>query len=353
MLPYYAPRRSQRGSATLLMALALMIALTIMTLSVTRTQLLEQRIAGNHHWHTRLLFLSEAGLARGAQRLTGDGNDLTWHRPAGGAGTLHRMQLSEGAPDVDTQLVLQRPDTDATFVLIEATASRNDGSGLQVRTRQLVRPLSLLSPLGEAAPPLVVNGCLTATPTSLEVRPLNADLDPAADAVWLNSDRRCQPVPGIDTHRGPIADRPLSVDLWSVMLSIDRDRFTALATQQATLPEQQRTYRVAAPEDLAAGRWLQSAGNPQQPVALYFPAETGCPEFGPGVQIHGLVFIDADCRVSTQNFELYGTLMINGALDTRGAKLQLNHVQVADKDRIRLRFPILRSVPVPGTWRDF
>ena len=39
-------RHSQRGAATLLVALVLMMALTIVTLSVARTQLVEQRIAG-------------------------------------------------------------------------------------------------------------------------------------------------------------------------------------------------------------------------------------------------------------------------------------------------------------------
>jgi len=346
-------RRTQRGSATLLVALTLMMALTIATLSVARTQLVERRIAGNHHWHTRLLLRAEAGLATGFQLLTGYQAGLSWHALADGTGEFSRVGLSEEADDIDTQIILRRPHAGASFVLIEASSIRNDGSGMQVRSRQLVRPLSLLSPLGESAPPLVVKGCITATPASLEVRPLNAYLDHAGDAVWLDSDSRCQPGPGIVTHRGVISDRPLGEDLWSSMLSIDRDRFSALAVQQEALPENQRTYWIAAPDDLAAGRWLRSAGTPQRPVAIYFPAEIGCPRFGPGVQIHGLAFIDADCRISAQGLEIYGTLMINGNLDARGARLRLNHIQVADSDQEHLRFPVLRNIPVPGSWRDF
>lgn len=64
MYSRFSPRHSQRGAATLLVALVLMMALTIVTLSVARTQLVEQRIANNHHWHTRLFLLADSGLAK-------------------------------------------------------------------------------------------------------------------------------------------------------------------------------------------------------------------------------------------------------------------------------------------------
>ena len=48
MHPGYTPRHAQRGAATLLVALILMMVLTIATLSVARTQLVEQRIGHVH-----------------------------------------------------------------------------------------------------------------------------------------------------------------------------------------------------------------------------------------------------------------------------------------------------------------
>ena len=355
MIPHLARRRGQQGSATLLVALALVMALTVVTLSVARSQLVEQRIANNHHWQTRLFLLSEAGLAKGAQLLSGNAPQLHWQPLRGAAGEISRVQLSGSAPATTTQLSLGRADTDAAFVLLEASSTHADVAGMRVTTRQLLRPLSLLTPLGESAPPLVVNGCLAAGPDSLEVRPLHGDTDTAADAVWLDSSRPCDSAAILDSHRGNIAHRPLGEDLWPTMLSVDRQRFADLAEQQADLPTQQRSYRLATPEDLATGRWLQSSGTPENPVALYFPAEVGCPEFGPGVRIHGLVFIDSDCAGPIPNhaLELYGSLMINGNLDTGAGKLRLNHIQAAGKGHSRLRFPVLRSIPVPGTWKDF
>ena len=348
-------RHSQRGAATLLVALVLMMALTIVTLSVARTQLVEQRIANNHNWHTRLFLLADSGLARGSQLLQSSFHALDWRPEPDLNKEVNRMTLAEGTPDLNTQLVFARKDPSAAFVLVQTTSGHQDGSGIRVRTSQFVRPLSVLSPLGESAPPLVVNGCLEPNTVQLDVRPLNADLDQAGDAVWMNPDLQCPPTPGIDAHRGSITQRALGMDLWSTMFSVNRDAFAAMAEQQAHLPIQEQTYRVAQGEDLIAARWAHSLGTPEHPVALYFPAEAGCPGFGPGVQIYGVVFIDADCDepIASKTFELHGSLMINGNLNAAGALLRLNHIQVADPRLTWLRFPVLRNIAVPGSWSDF
>ncbi len=350
-----SPRGIQQGAATLLVALVLMMALTVVTLSVARTQLVEQRIANNHHWHTRLFLLADSGLARGSQLLGHAQESLNWRFNPGRNTEVSQMTLTHAAPDVDTQLVLERRDRSAAFVTLQATSGRNDGSGLQARVSQNVRPLSVLSPLGESAPPLVINGCLTPATATLDVRPLNADLDHAGDAVWLNSDLHCPPMSGLDPHRGSMTELRLGDDLWPTMFSVDRDAFTTMAAQQTNLLARERSYRIVANQDLVAGRWAQSAGTSERPVVIYFPAETGCPGFAPGVEIYGVVFIDGSCTesVSSQSFAIYGSLMINGNLNATGALLRLNHIQVADPIQTRLQFPFLRILAVPGSWRDF
>jgi len=354
MHPRCTPEQRQRGASTLLVALVLMTALTIVTLSVARTQLAEQRMANNHHWHTRLFLLADSGLAKGSQLLEESFHDLNWHSDPERDNGVARMMLAEDMSDINTELVFKRKDPSATFVLVQTASGHKDGSGLSARVSQLVRPLSVLSPLGESAPPLVVN-CLEPTTAPLDVRPINADLDQAGDAVWLNRDQQCPPMPGVDTHRGSITKRALSADLWSTMFSITRGAFAAMAQEQIDLPVHERTYRVAQGDDLTAGRWGQSIGTPRHPVVLYFPAEAGCPGFGPGVQICGVVFIDADCNnpIASQTFELHGSLMINGNLNAADTPLRLNHIQVVDDRQTRLRFPILRNIAVPGSWSDF
>jgi hypothetical protein len=347
--------RSQAGTANLLVVMVLMMSLTVVTLSVAHTQLLEQRVAGNQQWHTRLALRADAALARGHQVLLDAPHGLSWRRDPGVAGQVSRMSLDSGRPDIDTQVVFERREASPAFVFIRALAVRADGSGLQARSSRFVRPLSVLSPEGEVAPPLVLNGCPGPAGARLEIHPLNADLAEAGDAVWLNADRPCPPPPAIDAHGGGMRARPLGSDLWPLLFSIDRETFAAMASDQAELPDHERTYWQAQAANLIAGRWLQSAGTPEQPAVVYFPAETGCPEFAPGVRIYGVVFIDADCPhpVSTHSFELYGSLMINGDLNTGGTRLRLYHIQVSGAGESRLQFPALRSVEVPGSWSDF
>jgi hypothetical protein len=305
--------------------------------------------------HTRLFLRAESALARGSQFLEDAAHVLNWSSDPDHRSEISRIVLDDVTHDVNTRLVFEKQDRSSAFVRIQAISGRNDDSDLQVRVTQFVRPLSVLSPLGEAAPPLVINGCLNPPTASLEVRPLNADQVQASDAVWLNSDVQCQPMSGIDTHQGTITARRLGEDLWSVMFSVDRDRFAAMAAEQTAVPEHERNYRVAEHQDLIAGRWAQSVGSVERPVALYFPAALGCPGFAAGVQIHGVVFVDADCGdpVATQAFEVHGSLMINGNLNAADAQLRLNHIQRADDHQTRLQFPVLRSVAVPGTWSDF
>ncbi|MGD8616187.1 MAG: PilX N-terminal domain-containing pilus assembly protein [Gammaproteobacteria bacterium] len=348
-------RRAQQGVVTLLVALVLMTALTVVTLSVAHTQLVEQRVAGNQQWQTRLFLLAEAGLAEGVRLLEKSALRLDWRDRGTRRDILDRRELSNGVGDIKTQLMLRRPKPDSAYVLLQSTSERDDGSGLQVGVSEFVRPLSVLSPAGENAPPLVLNGCLVPPAAGLDIRPLNADLDQAGDAIWLSREARCPRLSGIDAHRGNTIERALGEDLWPTVFSVDREAFTAMAAAQEHFPEPDRIYRTARAEDLVAGRWLRSLGTPQRPVALYFPSDLGCPEFAPGVRLYGVVFIEAGCTrpVSTHSFELYGSLVVNGNLSVGGSELRLSHVQVADARQKRLRFPVLRSVAVPGSWSDF
>ncbi len=106
---------------------------------------------------------------------------------------------------------------------------------------------------------------------------------------------------------------------------------------------------------IVSGRWTQSMGSPTRPVVVYFPPEIECPEFSPGVRIYGIVFIDKSCKdpIANVRFEIFGSLVVNGNFNASGADLHFNHIQVADDRLTLLNFPVLRSVKVPGSWRDF
>jgi len=345
----------QKGAATLLIALVLMMSITIVTLAVARTLVVEQRMANNDKWNTRLFLQAEAGLAKGLAHLTRSMRAMPWKQARDNNSRVDKLTVDSADPDIQTHVVFSRQSDSDPYISLQATSRRKDGSNIEMRISQSVRPLSVLTPLAESAPPLILNGCLTYTPITFDIRPLHADSDQAGDSVWLNEDRPCSTLHLIDTHNGLIQARKMEDDLWPLVFSVDREEFIALATEQSTRADSDRNYWLAQDSDLNSGRWHRSLGAADRPVALVFPAETGCPEFSAGVRLYGVVFIDTDCPepIAAYGFEVFGTLIINGNLNTGDSKLRLNHIQHADAQQTRLRFPVLRSVRVPGSWKDF
>jgi len=348
-------RDDQAGAATLLVALILMMSITIVTLAVARTLLVEQRMANNDNWNTRLLLRAEAGLATGLAYLTRSLQTMSWQQATDNNTLVDKLIVDSADPDIQTDVVFSRPADADQYIFIQVTSSRDDGSTLHAGISRYVRPLSVLTPLAESAPPLILNGCLTYIPTSFDIRPLNADSDQAGDSVWLDGDRPCPTLHLVDTHNGLIQAKIAEDDLWSLIFSVSREEFNSLATEQDTLADSDRIYWLAQHSDLNSGRWKRSLGSADRPVALYFSAAIGCPEFSDGVRLYGVVFIDTDCPepIADYGFEVFGTLIINGNLNTGDTKLRLNHIQLADMQQTRLQFPVLRSVPVPGSWKDF
>ncbi len=348
-------QQRQRGAASLLVALVLMMSITVITLAVARTGLYEQRMAANDHWNIRLSLHAEAALARAQHLMLQDLDSLAWHPQQHSEMQISQVPDDSRDPDIEVIVELKRSPDAQDLVLIEATARRRDGSGLSARAHHWTRRLSILTPLGETAPPLVLNGCISGEARNSHIRPWHADTDDAGAAVWLSDRDACTLATTIDLHGGELLAANLHRDLWSDLFSIDRETFASLATAEKAQPESLRTYYQVLPADLVAGRWTRSLGSPSRPVALYFPAAPGCPEFAPGMRIFGIVFIDSGCssQFTQQRLEIHGSLVINGGLDATAGQLQLSHISLADPRYTQLHFPVLRSVPVPGSWSDF
>lgn len=345
----------QKGAATLLMALVLMMSATVITFAVARSHIVEQRITSNSNWHTRLQLAAEQGFAGGLAALDENIASLVW-KPLPPTRYISPAPVSSSATaGILTEVAYIRNITVDKFVTIQSTARRNDNSAMQVRISQYVRPLSVLAPAAEHAPPLVLAGCLTSTAAGFHIRPINADSNEAGDAAWMERANAC-PFPGtIDIHNGSIRRKISNRDLWYSVFSVSREQFTDLAAVDRSNPVATRRYWLVDAADMPASKWTASIGSAKKPVVLYFPARNACPEFGAGVQIHGLVFIDTDCPlpIGDTSLAIYGSLVVNGNLNVLPMDLQLNHIQQADKRLTNLEFPALRSVPVPGSWKDF
>ncbi|HHH44349.1 MAG TPA: hypothetical protein ENK49_09440 [Gammaproteobacteria bacterium] len=348
--------RQQQGAATLLVTLALTLSITIVTLAVARTQLVEQRMSNNDNWNTRLLLQAESGLARGMVYLVEKPDALSWSGRFDTDTETGKLQLPGRLPGTGTELRFSRNVPYRRLVSIQATARRHDGSNIQAHVSQFVRLLSVLTPRAETLPPLVIHGCLSGTPRNLDIRPQYADTDQAGEAIWSGLATRC-PLPATtDLHNGSLRGLDMRGGLWPQIFSVSREEFLQLAEQEQALPEPQRRYRVA-PEAGPGTRYLWRAelGSAKRPVVLYFPPGAGCPLFAPGVTIYGIVYIESSCPApfASEDVSITGALVLDSHLDITGSTLQLNHIQLADGSRQQLDFPVLRSVPVPGTWKDF
>ncbi|MFQ5642398.1 MAG: PilX N-terminal domain-containing pilus assembly protein [Thiogranum sp.] len=347
-------RTQQQGAATLLITLVLTMSITIITLAVARTQLVEQRISSNDNWNTRLLLQAESGLARGIVYLNSEIDNLSWSTDSGDKVETSSLTLPMDQPEIDTELVFSRTAGFDRTISIQATARRNDGSNILARASQYVRLLSVLTPLAESLPPLVINGCPTGLPRTLDIRPQHADTGQAGDAVWSGTSATC-PLPGAtDIHNGAQRNMDMGNGVWPLVFSVSREEFLLLAEGERSLPQQQY-YRVAPASGTGRHTWSTDLGSVNNPVVLYFPPETGCPVFSTGTTIYGIIYIDAGCPdpVAGEDVSIIGSLVVDGSLNISNSGLQLNNIQIADSEQTRLDFPVLRSVRVPGTWKDF
>jgi len=348
-------RTSQLGAATLLITLALTMSITIITLAVARTQLVEQRISANENWNTRLLLEAESGLARGTVVLNSSVGTLSWNEGLDNNSETSRLTLAGDQTDTSTELVFSRTADFDRMISVQAIARRNDGSNISARVSQYVRLLSILTPLAESLPPLVVNGCPAGLPQAIDIRPQNADTEQAGDSMWSDISMACSLPGSVDIHNGSVITINLTDRLWSLIFSVSREEYLLLAEQDQSLPEQERRYLAVPASAPGSNIWNRNLGSANTPVVLYFPAEAGCPVFSPGTTIYGIVYIDTGCPnpIASYNVTIIGSLIVNGKLNIEGSGMQLNNIQVADDRQTRLDFPVLRSVRVPGTWKDF
>jgi len=348
-------REYQQGAATLLITLVLTMSITIITLAVARTQLVEQRISSNENWSTRLFLQAESGLARGIVYLNSAIGNLSWSTGTGNNKETSQITLETGQPDINTALVFSRAVNFDRMISVQALARRNDGSNILANISQYVRLLSVLTPLAESLPPLVSKGCPTGMPQTIDIRPQDADTEQARDSVWFDTSTACSLPGSVDIHNGSLKTINMANGLWPLVFSVSTEEFMRLAEQEKFLPDQERRYRAAQTTGPGSNIWSRDLGSANYPVVLYFPVEAGCPVFSPGTTIYGIVYIDTSCPdpIASYNVSIIGSLVVNGDLNIADSSMQLNNIQVVDKRQTRLDFPILRSVQVPGTWKDF
>lgn len=352
--------RTERGAATLLIGLTLVFASTLLAVSVAQTTTLEQRMSRN------------ALLARQARHAAGAGLDygkawLKTRRPEWVAQPDGReiATATPNAPPLRSatggefaiNLAFERRAAWGGYIRVHATATPAGAPEVEAKASQFVRPLGVLTIAGEAAPPLVIDGCADLRNTH-DIYPQRADTPAAAVAVRSSMPAGCLQRAGASLHGGSVQGEAFDPEeLWEQTFAVRREEFRELAAAQreAMVPALSRDYWWAQDTDLIAGEWRNTLGSPQRPVVLVIPEELGCPPFGGGAQIVGTVFIEADCGGAPAwgTVRIYGSLVVRGDFAGLGPGSRLLHISQAPGGAEHIAPPPLDLIQLAGSWRDF
>lgn len=353
----------QRGAATLLTAMALMMATASLVLTVVHAQLLNSRINGNTHDSIRDYLLGEAGLDFAIENLRTDFYKIRWTATGGNTEIAQLAIANPWLAKLDTatrrsSLSLSRSRHQPGFITVSSRVLDAADNRTRLEISQLTRPLSILSPAGEEAPPLVLDGCILAVTGFPDLYPALQHGNQPVTGIWSSRKTPCPRPAGLDLHLGTVTQQRFKAgELWNFLFSVDRAEYAQLVhdeimTNPATA---RRRYWLVSAADLQGGQWSRSLGSPAHPVVLVFPASLGCPGMSRGTTVHGVVFYHADCTASQLPIagNITGTLAISGSLGNYPQQLDLAHISRTSPQRRRLEFPILKIPRLPGTWRDF
>ncbi len=355
--------KNQSGAATLVTAMALMMATSSMVLATVHAQLLNSRANGNVRDSVKDYLLAEAGLDYAIEYLSNQLYKINWINNGSSQETDKPPMPSAWLNKLDTQhrklqLTLSRSLQQPEFIEITSKASNSINSRYALEIKQTVRPLSILSPEGEQAPPLVLNGCVMDTSGHPDLYPAKTLTLQQSSAIWSSMKQPCHNLKNVDLHNGILnSQRFKAGNLWNLLFSVSRTEYTQLVASELSQKQniQQRHYWLVNKSDLQNGHWTQSLGTAQQPIVLVFPANLGCPAITAGTIIYGIVFYESDCTASNQPLQgdIYGTMAINGSLGVYSEHLKLAHISQASHPEVALKFPILKIPRLLGTWRDF
>lgn len=353
----------QAGGASLWVSLALIIASLTLSLAVAHSIAMEQRMARNNVLLEQARWAAMAGLNFAAATLQQTRPD--WLPAPTGVQQASVAQnppllYSQGGDSFAVNITYQRALHWNGYIFTQASAAAASSPEIEVQVSQFQRPLGVLSPAGEAAPPLVVDGCAQLR-AAIELLPWQTDRGAAGTALASSGAADCTQLGQANVQAGQVRAQAFPADgMWDYLFAVGREEFRALAAADRQRPAPQRNYWWARATDLRAGQWRTSLGSVEQPVILLIPRELGCIAFGGGARIIGLVFIEAPCGQGPAwgPLRLYGSLALAGETPRFAAGSQLSHISHATATPALSRPwyiepPPLDVIRVAGSWRDF
>lgn len=396
--------KQQRGVYTIVVSV-LIVAVSMLALrGVTKSAVVEERIATNEEEFKEVMHAAEAALDYGIAMYAKQ--DPTWNLPT--TGTIEWGVANPAPPVVaytnddgnakrsyTASVRYERDNTNALsegYVEIIAIAASTTNAEVTATVRQYVHDNYILGDPGFGTAPLMVKGCLTnvtGTPdlfvdndfddgiislqnsSSTCVDPGHAEVYYPGDPDNLGNPGQSNPnSQGFDEITPTedsigYANNPTG-DLWEYVFSPSMTRTEVkkqALEQEQDLARGQRTIMwidYGNTEYLSSNNFSNSnnGGSPSAPVIIVFSdtwqTAGQCPGFQGNIDVYGIIFVDADCPDGNGwgNLTVYGSVAINGDLNQPNA--QTNYVNAGGlfaNDGATLKSDWVARIP--GSWRDF
>jgi hypothetical protein len=387
------PRRRQRqsGSMTLLVGLLLLIGAGILTFSATRTSVIEQRIAGNEHRAMEAQQSAEAGIDFAAAWLARNSWSTGVDEP-----TPPPIQTANG-DRYDTTLAFE--EHGSGICVTAETQSASDPNVAASHTECFVQK-GLFNPSGATTmpPPLVLAGCMKSPseptkifisgPDSVAIESGTAASDTCLPSgtieisLWRDTNRdgnleASEIGASASFNRATFSGCPGDHCAWNSQFDLGYEDAKRLATEAKHVYTNNIPCGAAAASGIyvvdhsggigaadiqghcAGQEGIDDAtiGTPSQPILLIVPQDSGCPAFGAGISIHGIVYYESATACATQGWggaKVYGSVIWEGSVDQPQADSQFIEAEYGVGSKLNAAFKtILDSTRTPGTWRDW
>ncbi|MDI1292576.1 MAG: PilX N-terminal domain-containing pilus assembly protein [Methylobacter sp.] len=365
----------QQGAVTLLVVLVLAMVMAVVSLSTTRTGVMEQKITGNDIQAKGVFEGADAGVEYGQAYLTNDSSyshykALTWttvdsnqsSSPNTASGAIASGNFSY-TPAVTYQRVVN-----SDYIRITSTASAVGDNTVAATSEQYVKSLSLLNG-GSAfnAPPLVLDGCLANVVggpdiyvgTRTDGIAVATSISPANQGAWgdgSDADNVCLKQGHLNAHSGqPTGSAFTPGQAWEYIFgTTTRAQIQAKAAAEvaAGVGDSARNYVWVTD----SGNYHDSWGSATHPVILVFAAEAACPKINGGPTIYGVVFVDASCTGANGwgGVTVYGSVTVNGGMSKLNANTTIHDWSAATGTTTSLGNSFIDGIyEIPGTWKDF
>lgn len=383
--------RFQSGSMALLFALVLLVGAGILTISGTRTSVMEQRIAGNEYRAEEAQQAAQAGLDYalawlGTHLWRAGESEPTPPAIRAANGETYRIRLTF-TKRTDGVCVRSRADAETATETGASVWGCVDQHGLFDATQPTGMPAPLVLAGCMAAPTepaeLILNERTTFAvqsgqsehPTCLPQGSLEVSTwdDANADRVMAASEEGASSA----YRRGHFAGCPGAHCAWNSVFAMDLDDAKGLAIKadhaySSAIPcggtNAPGIYLIATSDPISTSKMTGSCsgengvdahtiGTPTHPILLIVPSDSGCTPFAADIRLYGIVYYESTTACSAQGWggaRIQGAVIWEGDVGTLAAGSRLIATDYGVGSALNDAFQVvLGAAIIPGTWRDW